>query len=212
MPSVATKFLLKLSILIFSRLFHFRLEIPFLGKFGPKTQNRFFKVKFETQSDSNMQNLMVVFILAVLDKKIKIVSWSWNLLSRLIGVYHSMVIFIVFLLDQKYSFWMNLVQKFIIFSLNLIPSLIRICTMVMVTFSVLDLFFGSFVQKHHLAFWCYLINLPAVYSQKLEVSGCSCLKGKNGGISQVIVLSRNQKMLLMGSTSIDFTETINEIV
>ena len=89
-----------------------------------------------------------------------------------------MVIFIVFLLDQKHSFWVNLVQNFIIFSLNLIPNLFRICTMVMVTFSVLDLFFGSFVQKHHLAFWCYLINLSGVYSQKLEVSGCSCLKVK----------------------------------
>ena len=34
----------------------------------------------------------------------------------------------------------------------------------MMTFisSVLYLFFASFVRKIHLAFWCYLINLPAV--------------------------------------------------
>ena len=42
-------------------------EISFLGKFGPKTPNCFFKVKFDTKTNSNMQNSMVVSILSVLD-------------------------------------------------------------------------------------------------------------------------------------------------
>ena len=35
-------------------------------------------------------------------------------------------------------------------------------------------FFASFVQRIHLSFRCYLIHLPAVYSQRLETSGYSC--------------------------------------
>ena len=38
------------------------MEIPFLGKFGPKNQNCHFKVKFGTYTNSNMQNSMVMFI------------------------------------------------------------------------------------------------------------------------------------------------------
>ena len=34
-------------------------------------------------------------------------------------------------------------------------------------------FFASFVQKLYLAFWYYLINLAAVYSQRLEANGFS---------------------------------------
>ena len=37
----------------------------FLGKFGPKIQNCLFKVKFDTKSNLNMQNFMVVPILSV---------------------------------------------------------------------------------------------------------------------------------------------------
>ena len=33
-----------------------------LGKFGPKIQNCLFKVKFDTKTNSNMQNSMVVSI------------------------------------------------------------------------------------------------------------------------------------------------------
>ena len=39
-------------------LFCFRLEIPFLGKFGLKTQIYQFKLKFGTWTNSNMQNSM----------------------------------------------------------------------------------------------------------------------------------------------------------
>ena len=38
-----------------------------LGKFGPKIQNCLFKVKFDTKTNLNMQNLMVVSILSVLE-------------------------------------------------------------------------------------------------------------------------------------------------
>ena len=34
-------------------------------------------------------------------------------------------------------------------------------------------FFILFFFDIHLTFWCYLINLPAVYSQRLEASGFS---------------------------------------
>ena len=43
----------------------FRLEIPFLGKFGPKSQNCQFQMKFDTYTNLNMQNLMAVLILLI---------------------------------------------------------------------------------------------------------------------------------------------------
>ena len=71
------------SIMVY--FFCFILEIPFLGKFGPKN-NYQFKLKFATQTHSSMQNSMAVFILSVLDwnypfwgnlvQKIKIASLS----------------------------------------------------------------------------------------------------------------------------------------
>ena len=39
--------------------FWFRLEIPFLGKFGPENQNCQFKLKFGAKTNLNMQNLVV---------------------------------------------------------------------------------------------------------------------------------------------------------
>ena len=38
--------------------FGFRPEIPILGKFGPQNQNCQFKVKFHTETNSNMYNSM----------------------------------------------------------------------------------------------------------------------------------------------------------
>ena len=43
------------------RTHSFWLEIPFLGKFDQKSQNCQFKLKFGTQTNSNMQNSMAVF-------------------------------------------------------------------------------------------------------------------------------------------------------
>ena len=75
-------------------LFGFWVEIPFLGKFGPKSQNSHFKLKFGTYTSSNIQNSMVMFTLFVFDRKypfwansvqnIKILTLSWNLVPTLI--------------------------------------------------------------------------------------------------------------------------------
>ena len=72
------------------------MKIPCLGKFGPKYQNYQFKLKFGTYTNSNMQNSMVMFIFFVFDRKypfwanlvqkVKIISWSWNLVARLIRI------------------------------------------------------------------------------------------------------------------------------
>ena len=77
-------------------LFCFWVEIPFLGKFGPKSQNSRFKLKFGTYTKSNMQNSMVMFKFFVFDwkypfwanliQKVKIISWSLNLVARLIRI------------------------------------------------------------------------------------------------------------------------------
>ena len=76
--------------------FFFWVEIPFLGKFGPKNHNCHFKLKFGTYTNSNMQNSMVMFIFLVFDRKypflanlvekVKIISWSLNLVARLIQI------------------------------------------------------------------------------------------------------------------------------
>ena len=38
--------------------------------------------------------------------------------------------------------------------------------------------FTSFVEKIYLAFWCYLINLPEVYLQRIDASGFCCFNLK----------------------------------
>ena len=42
-------------------IFGFLPDMPFLEKFGPKCQNCQFKVKFDTEVNSNMHNPMMVF-------------------------------------------------------------------------------------------------------------------------------------------------------
>ena len=74
----------------------FESKYPFLGKFGPKSQNYQLKLKFGTYTNSNMQNSIVVFTFSVsewkysfwanLVQKVKIISWSWNLVARLIRI------------------------------------------------------------------------------------------------------------------------------
>ena len=83
-----------------------------------------------------------------------------------------MVIFIF--LEQKYPFCVNLVQKFKRVSLrrNLVPRLIWICNIL--SWCSIFYFRPLFASFLNLAFWCYLINLVAVYSQRLEASGFSC--------------------------------------
>ena len=66
--------------------------IPFLGKLGQNNQNCWFKLKFGTKINSNMQNSMVVFSFSVLDR-------------------NSMVVFSFSVLDRQYPFRANLVAK-----------------------------------------------------------------------------------------------------
>ena len=64
----------------------FRLEIPFLGKFGPKNQNCQFELKIGTQANLNMKNSMIMFIFPVFDWKypfLEICSVSENSLLKL---------------------------------------------------------------------------------------------------------------------------------
>ena len=56
------------SMLMFT-FFCFSMEIPFLGKFGPKNRNYQSKLKIRTYTNSNMQNSMVMFTFSVFDRK-----------------------------------------------------------------------------------------------------------------------------------------------
>ena len=82
------------SMILFT-FFCFWVQIPFLGKFGPKDQNYQFKLKFGTGTNSNMENSMVMFIFSLFDwkypwanllQKVKIISWSWTLVPRIIRI------------------------------------------------------------------------------------------------------------------------------
>ena len=74
------------------RFFCFRLEIPLLGKFGPKNQNCHFKLKIGTNNNSNMQSSVVMLTFSIfnmkypfwayLAQKTKNVSLSWNFVPR----------------------------------------------------------------------------------------------------------------------------------
>ena len=55
------------SMMMFT-FFCFRVEIPFLGKVGPKNQYHL-KLKFGTYSNSSMQNAMVMFTFPVFKVK-----------------------------------------------------------------------------------------------------------------------------------------------
>ena len=46
----------------------FRLETPFLGKFGPKKENCKFRLRFDTQCNSNMKNSMVMLTLFIFQR------------------------------------------------------------------------------------------------------------------------------------------------
>ena len=56
------------------QFFHFRTETLFSGKFVPKNQNYQFKLKFAAQTNSNMQNSMVLFTFSVSDRKYRFLS------------------------------------------------------------------------------------------------------------------------------------------
>ena len=125
---------------------------------------------------------MVIFIFCVFDQKClflgkvfqktsKFFYWSWNLESRLI---HTCKIrwwfsfFCFFLIGNTFSgliwskseIWLLGYFKFVKLSID-------------VHFFYLRPFLVSVVQKSHLIFWCYPINLPAVSSQRIEASDSS---------------------------------------
>ena len=57
----------------------FSLEKHFSGKFGPKTQNYQFKLKFCAQTNSNIQNSIVIITFSVFDWKYVFgQTWSKN--------------------------------------------------------------------------------------------------------------------------------------
>ena len=87
-----------------------------------------------------MQNSMMLFTFFVFEcqypfwvnlvQKIKIISLSWNLVSRLIQICRIQWWYLLFLLLMGNTlFWANLVQKIkiISWSWNLVPRLIQIC-------------------------------------------------------------------------------------
>ena len=60
----------------------FNWKYLFLGKFGPKTQNYQFKLKFFTSINSNMQNFMVMFTFSFFDWKY-LFGQIWSKKSKL---------------------------------------------------------------------------------------------------------------------------------
>ena len=66
------------------------------GQTWSKNQNYQFKLKFVTYTNSNMQNSMVMFTFFCFDQKypfwakmvqkVRMISWCWNLIPRLIGI------------------------------------------------------------------------------------------------------------------------------
>ena len=98
-------------------LFLFLTRKAILRKFGPN-QNFQFKLKFVTKDNSNMQNSMIVFTFSLkyqanLVRKIKLVSFSWNLIPRLIRIWRIQWWYsLFFCFERKYPFSANLVPKF----------------------------------------------------------------------------------------------------
>ena len=117
----------------------FRLHMPQWSKFGPKNQNCQFKLKFDTYTNLNMQNSVVLFAFSVFD-------WKYHFRSNLIQKkrnyqfqtefwYHKIQICRIQQLLTFFQFWpgvlfwRKLVQTIRIVSLgwNLVPRIIQIC-------------------------------------------------------------------------------------
>ena len=165
----------------------FRLEIPFLGKFGPKNKI----VSFSWNVVLSLTEICwiqwwcslflflngSVFLMVNLFQKTKIICWSWNLETRLIRIRRIRWWFSFYsFLDWKNSFWVYLAQNIKIVSLswNLVPRLFRMCQIRWsCSFFCFRPFF-KFCPKNPFWLWCYLIKLPAVYLQILEANGFSC--------------------------------------
>ena len=86
-----------------------------MGTFGPKHQNCQLKLKFGTQTNSNVQKVMLIFVfcfkqetlfLGKFGPKIKFENQTNSNMQK------SMAVFILSVLDHKYSFWINCFQKY----------------------------------------------------------------------------------------------------
>ena len=89
--------------------FCFRPEIPFLGKFDPKTRNGQFKLKFGTQTKWNLQHSVVIFTFSVLNQKYPF--WQNFGIKTNLNMHDSVVWFIFPTFNWKYPVQANLVQK-----------------------------------------------------------------------------------------------------
>ena len=109
--------------------FCLRPEIPVLGKFGPKNLKCQFKLKFDTKTNLNMQNSIVMvtfcsrpkasflgkFCLRNQNCQFKL-KFGFETIS---DMQNSMVMFSFSVFDLKYPFWVVLAQKLRIVSLSL---------------------------------------------------------------------------------------------
>ena len=102
--------------MVICTVFLTRLAKPYLGKFNPKKQNCEFKLKSGNYTKLNMQSSMVMFIFFSYLTGSILFGQIWPQSSKLFllinsNMRNSMVIFTFSIFDQKYPFWVNLVQK-----------------------------------------------------------------------------------------------------
>ena len=108
------------SMVVSLLLFETENSHPF-WKFGPKNRNCQFKLKIDTQTNSNIKNSIVMFICLCFRPEVyfflEICSKTKNSLLKLkfrtqiqLNMQNSMVIFIF--LVRKYPFCVNMIQKF----------------------------------------------------------------------------------------------------
>ena len=93
--------------------FHFWLELPLLGKLGPKNQNCQFKLKFGTYTNSNKQNSVALFcfrpetlFLGKYGPKNQTCQFKLKFSTYINSdIQNSMVVFIFSVLYPKNPFW-----------------------------------------------------------------------------------------------------------
>ena len=119
---------MKSSMVMFT-FFVFNQKYPFLRKSGPKRPNHQFKLKFGSQSNSDMKNSVILVTFFVFDWKYlfwgkfgpKNKNYQFKLklgIQTNSNMENSMVTFTFSVCDWKYSFGANLVQNVKIVSLK----------------------------------------------------------------------------------------------
>ena len=138
----------------------------------------------------NARKYSEILFLGKFGQKIKIVYLKWILVPRLIRIciiqwWCSIVLFLTgdslngnlhfFHFRPGIPFLCEFGPKnqIVSSSLNLVPRLIRICRSQWYC-SLFPFSNCKFCLKNQFGIWCYVINLPAVYSQRLEAIGFSC--------------------------------------